>query len=609
MTTFEPDLAAAPASAWQARLARLAGIWPLALIGWTIVALGGLRATAGLSDYVGTDNDDVMRLVEVRDWLAGQSWFDLVQPRLGLEGGTLMHWSRFVDLPIGLLIRFFDLFLSSEAAEAAALTAWPLLLILPVLLAIGRACRSIGGQPVMLAGFVLGTLSLLSNPRFQPGNIDHHNVQILLVTLMVMGLVERGRPVLGHAVTGLAAGLAIAVGAETTPLVAVVCAIVACRWAVHGARLRDEATAFGLTLAITVSAAFFATTPPHLYSTVTCDNLSLGFFTLATAGGSLLALCSLTVSAKSARIRLGALALAAVGLAALAVAVAPQCLQSPLATLDPLLKSLWLSHVEEAQSILAIAETRPSFLGFGYGVGLLGTLICLLRAWRGERRELHLIFLALVLSALLIGMVQARGTVFASLLALYPLALAIIDLRRHAHGPPRRASAELAFALLVLLSIPSVWGLGTIGLMTVTGKETELTGARSAGACTGRDAMAPLAAEPTGVVAGPSNLGASILRFTAHRALSGPYHRNQQGLLAGLRAGMEPPPAAARLLQESGATLLAFCPSDGEVALLSSTYPDGLYAALLRGEVPAYLTPVNGSRDAPLRLYRVAAGR
>ncbi len=43
------------------------------------------------TDYVGPDPDDAMRLVEVRDYLGGQGWFDLHQYRLGPDGGTLMH--------------------------------------------------------------------------------------------------------------------------------------------------------------------------------------------------------------------------------------------------------------------------------------------------------------------------------------------------------------------------------------------------------------------------------------------------------------------------------------------------------------------------------------
>ena len=73
------------------------------------------------SDYVGRDNDDVMRLVQVRDLLAGQSWFDLTQARLGLEGGTLMHWSRLIDLPIAALISVFRPIVGTVQAETLAL--------------------------------------------------------------------------------------------------------------------------------------------------------------------------------------------------------------------------------------------------------------------------------------------------------------------------------------------------------------------------------------------------------------------------------------------------------------------------------------------------------
>ena len=60
----------------------------LALFATLFVTLIGLSG----SDTEGIPNsDDLLRLVEVRDLLAGQSWFDLTQYRLGLDGGTVMH--------------------------------------------------------------------------------------------------------------------------------------------------------------------------------------------------------------------------------------------------------------------------------------------------------------------------------------------------------------------------------------------------------------------------------------------------------------------------------------------------------------------------------------
>ena len=45
------------------------------------------------------DPDDIMRLLEVRDWVGGQSWFDVTQYRLNPPAGAPMHWSRLVDVP------------------------------------------------------------------------------------------------------------------------------------------------------------------------------------------------------------------------------------------------------------------------------------------------------------------------------------------------------------------------------------------------------------------------------------------------------------------------------------------------------------------------------
>src|SRR5450755_2938326 len=74
------------------------------------------------------NTDDAMRLVEVRDWLAGQAWFDLHQYRLDPPGGVQMHWTRVLDLPLGLLVRLFSIFLPVEGAERLTRIVFPLAL-------------------------------------------------------------------------------------------------------------------------------------------------------------------------------------------------------------------------------------------------------------------------------------------------------------------------------------------------------------------------------------------------------------------------------------------------------------------------------------------------
>lgn len=597
----EPAAHASP----KAKRAWTQAPWVVILLAILIIAtasvIAGLRAT----DYVGADNDDAMRLVEVRDFLAGQGWFDMMQYRLGLDGGTLMHWSRLVDLPIAGLIALFGLFLPPGPSEAAALFLWPILLIVPVVIGVARACWNIGQRQTMIIGLVFIVLSLISNIRFQPGNIDHHNVQLALIALLVAGLTDRLGRWKGHALAGIMAGLAVAVGVETTPLVAISGIVVAVRWAWHGAPMDGAARAFGLSLAATVAAAFLVTTPPRLYAMVTCDNLSLGFFAIATAGGVALALSARFARHRSRTARILALAASGAAVAAVTLSVAPQCLQNPLASLDPLLKTLWLERVQEAQSIVQMVQTMPSYVGFGFAAGTIAIIVCLVRIWRNDRRELHLVFLALCLPTLAISMLQVRGTTFLNFLSIFPLSLAVSDLRTRAHREPRTIGAELAFAGLMLISIPSVWAIASAAVAKVANTDDTVMAGIEPSACVARDAIAPLADEPIGVVAAPSNLGASILRFTHHRVLAAPYHRNPAGMLAELNIGLAGAKAAKDLLKRDGVTLLAFCAEDGQTSLIAERAPDGLYATLGKGIVPTYLQPIATPESAALKIFRV----
>ena len=63
------------------------------------------------------DTDDAMRAVELRDFLAGQSWFDLTAHRLDPPNGLQMHWSRIVDVALAVLQKPFSLFLGAATGR------------------------------------------------------------------------------------------------------------------------------------------------------------------------------------------------------------------------------------------------------------------------------------------------------------------------------------------------------------------------------------------------------------------------------------------------------------------------------------------------------------
>lgn len=580
----------------------------LALYALVAIALVLVVSLPFATDYVGADNDDTMRLVVVRDLLAGQSWFDTTQYRLGLAGGTLMHWSRFIDLPIANLISFFSLFTDARQAEAIALAVWPTFLVVPVLYGMGLAGYRLGGKAAMHATLVLTTVFVVALNRFQPGAIDHHNVQLALVACIAAMLLDPGRRARDHAVAGLLAGLAIAIGAETTPLIGAVCLIVALRWVWHGEAFREAAAAFGLSLALTITVAFFATVAPARYTQVTCDSLSYGFYALATFGGGVLFLVASLASGRSFGGRLAALAGAGAILAASVLIIAPGCLANPLDTLDPLLKTFWLSGVIEAQSAVAQFRLDPGSVGSFYAPGLLAMLVCLWRIRRREAAEGHLVVLGLLAVAFAVSLIQIRGAIFSNMLSALPLGLAIADLRKASNAAPKNLKLGLAFIAMTLASVPASWALAG-ALLPGRSQDTLRAGLSSTAAerpsCTAEASIAPLAAEPVGVVAGASNLGSPILRYTGHRVLSAPYHRNQGGMLTELHIGLSNPHQAEAFLRGAHVTLLAFCGEDTQTRDIAEAEPGGLYADLLKGRVPAYLEPVADTENAALQLYRV----
>lgn len=560
-------------------------------------------------DYVGADNDDVMRLVQVRDLLAGQGWFDLTQYRLGLEGGTLMHWSRLIDLPIANLVLLFSLFMSPVMAEASALLVWPLLTALPVFYALALGGGVLAGQPGRLIALALAFLFVLGGNRFQPGSIDHHNVQLGLIVTIAACLILPGRPPLAHAIAGVAAALAIAIGVETTPQVLVAALVVALQWLWLGRNFRAAASAFALAMGAVLSAVFFLTVPPARYAVVACDALSTGFFSLGVIGAGSFYLAVSATSGRNFASRLAALGLAGAATLGAALLIAPQCLGNPLATLDPLLVSMWLSSVTEAQSIAAQASTEPWTLPGFYLVPVLAMILCVRRIVQGRQVQAYGVLLALLAVSWVISMVQVRGAVFSNLLSAIPMAALVAEARARANADQKNLRKGLIFAGSALAAVPFIWALSgalvSMAVNKVSGEEIGSLPMQEANTCAGPESMRALAGEPAGVVASPSNMGAQILRFSEHRVLAAPYHRNQGGMLTELHAAMASPKDAVKFLRGAGVTIVAFCKSDPQAKSISRVAPDGLYAQLGQGHVPSWLEPVTGTQDLPLQLYRV----
>jgi hypothetical protein len=583
---------------------------------WSIVLLASLAAIlfqlgahfTHYVDYIGPDPDDSMRLVEVRDFLNGQSWFDLTQYRLGPDGGTLMHWSRLIDLPIATLIAFFRLFLSPQAAEAAAALVWPPLLLIPLMAATALAGFRIGGRHAMLIALGLAVLFSAAIIRFRPGALDHHNVQLVLAIFITAMLIDPLARASNFAAAALACGLALQIGVETTPLVAVSAMTVSVLWGWYGARYRRAAVGFGLAFALGTGVLFLGTTPPRLYSMVTCDTLSVGFFSLTAAGGLGLALAAGLLNGKGKFVRFASLAAIGAGVFALAVLVAPQCLGNPLDQLDPLLKTMWLGSITEAQSMVAEMKVDPGTAGGFYAVGLIAVAVCVFRIRRGQQPLPYAILLVLIAVSWALTAYQVRGMIFANFLAFVPLSALIADLRDIYRARQNDLRAAAAFVLSTLASIPTVWtvaGVGVVEAGSAIAGTPQNNDADAKQVCISPDSLKPLASLPVGRILSTANPGSMLLRFTPHSVLTANYHRNQTGMLEALRTSMAQPAEAIDMLHREKIAYVLICDDDPQVDIIKTRAPTGLFGRLVNGEIPEFLEPIELGIDKKMRLFRV----
>src|ERR1700704_3470854 len=128
-------------------------LWLAAAIAIALPSING-----GVFDAMSTD--DAMRLVQVRDWIGGQGWFDLFQYRLDPPGAS-MHWARVVDAPLAALILLLRPLIGTHGAETVTLFVWPVLMLAAALALVAAIARQMsnGVANAQMAAMVLAVLA------------------------------------------------------------------------------------------------------------------------------------------------------------------------------------------------------------------------------------------------------------------------------------------------------------------------------------------------------------------------------------------------------------------------------------------------------------------
>lgn len=582
-------------------------IWLICLGAMAILFVNALRSLPHIADLLMSgDSDDLTRLQELRDWLAGQSWFDTRQYRYLPPEGVSIHWSRYIDLGIAAFLVPASWVLSPTQAELAAIILWPSFLGCLAILVIGLGANRLMGPAGAIGALIVFLSWSKLGGEFVAGRIDHHNMQMLGATaVFYLSLVPRPRPLPG-ALAGIITGFTLAIGLEMLPFLAVNWAAMVFRHAYNEEGIDGWLMGFCLTFAVAAPLFMAGQTPVSSWGTNYCDVLAPPILALGGVGiAATLApvLLRRAVPNPMARILLSA-AIAGTGLWLASPLLLP-CLGGPYAEVPPEIRRVIQAQVTEALPASALLFDRPELLlrvllpPVVIAALALGAAV-LMRGKIGKPIGMALIQSFVVFGiGLAFALVQLRAanlmTPAVPVLAAF-LGYAFV---RIPHDHRLRAPA----ALLLLLAMPAAVEAATrfiAGRSSQSGTENKADpfvaqdGSFSGADCRNEDALAEIASLPKSLIFSSLNLGPAIIVYTQHSVTSASYHRSAAAFSNGIIA-FQNRNTLRDGLASSNADYLVVCVGAGEERVVTR---------LETGDWPAWLVEVTGDRKQ-IRAFKV----
>jgi hypothetical protein len=567
-----------------------------------MVAVKFLWIQSNVFDAMSTD--DAMRLVEVRDLIGGQGWFDLMQYRLD-PPGVLMHWSRVIDLPLAISIVLLKPLVGAHTAEVVTISLWPLMLFATAIALVVAIARQMSNGSVIcqISAAVLVMLALPVLVHFRPGAIDHHNAQIDLLLALILFTVQGERSAVRAALAGVAVSLSLAIGVEMLPAVAAIGIAVVGLFIWDGAVVARQVAAFGVALAASSLALALALVPVPALTFAVCDAWGGPLLLLTVGGGlSLVFMVGIDRFHSALWLRMITGASSAVALVGAFAWLFAGCLTSPYAQLDPLVVSLWLDKVQETISLARMLRLDPGEVLAIYGFPFITLAIAAVALIRSERSDRFrwVVGIAALAALFAISLWEIRGAGGAAIVAAPMFAVGAVMIW------PALATGRY---LVLLTFVVSPLMLATLGpavgpLIRPIIEPEKVHAASEAGRCHSLSDAAPLLALPKGRVMALVDLGPAILAETDHTIFAAPYHRNNDGNLAMLKLMLARPPVARQMLAALHVNYVVTCRTAPNLDIIDRS-PDGFEAVLARADTPEFLERIDLGAASKIAAWRV----
>lgn len=585
------------AAKWVAR-------FPILWIWLAVCAVLIFISWGQIGSGLGWGPDDQLRQVQLRDWLAGQSWFDTTQYRIGEPDSQPMHWPRLIEVPLALIVVLLSPVTGPALAETIAMVAVPLIAMGLAMIMVAKITMQVFDRPVALLAAALTAAAVPVMLQLRPMRIDHHGWQIVLalLALWTMFWPDKRR---GGIVMGAALALWLSISLEGLPLSVAFIALLAWRWVVS----LDEGVRLFWTLAsfLIASILLFFGTQGAISSIINyCDAISPAHL-MACAAGGVIILPAIHFAPQKTIVRI--LALAVAGAAALSVLYlnAPQCIGSAFSDLDPIVRDYWLVSVREGLPIWVQSwKTSMTLLGGSIFVGLCSLVYIVMRRLPVLDREKFVLLAYAFLWALLVSLLVQRASAVAAAYALPFMGWAVHQVFVAARRVKSPLLRILATASVVFVIMPGPLAVAGVNSVSTPGpKEGDDTDSASdTSTCDSTESLTRLSILPRSNIVAPFDFGPAILALTKHNVLATSHHRNSAAMADQIRLFTSSPDEARSILAARNIAYIIACPKEDELKIYRERNPESFVADLLDEKTPDWLQSVH-IRDSSLLVWRV----
>lgn len=279
-------------------------------------------------------------------------------------------------------------------------------------------------------------------------------------------------------------------------------------------------------------------------------------------------------------------------------------LAGPFAELEPLVRIYWYDLILEGRPLWGQNSAMIAIYGVPTVVGAAASIwACWHMQGRPEAENwLRTGFLTVCATTLGVFVTRTIGVAHAYMIPAFAAsAVALWRWSRSRKTAPQR----VASALLFLLAIPLVDI--TLGAMlsppSVAGNSSGVVSD-----CPSGPMIAALAKAPPALLFTPVHIAPALLVGTHHSVVTTGHHRNHEAMNRVIAAFIASPDIARSIVRAEGAHYLVLCTQQTEVANAATANPNGLAAALLRGERVAWLQSDPMLSSGSFHVYRIVDG-